>query len=98
MSCHATAAAFSWVVDGHDERLGECLLIIGCNEPASVSIGDDVTRPTSSHGNGWQPAGHPFDEDLPELLLHRGQDDDIGGRQDVRKLVVITPTGQKHVA
>ena len=94
----AAAAPLDRIAERLDQRAGQRGLVVGRDQPASRAVGDDVGRAEAVDGDRRQPAGHALDEHRPELLAHRGQDVDVGRRQERRQLVVAVPAGEEDVA
>ena len=67
------------------ERLGQGRLVVGGDEPAG-SGGNDLGRAVRVGGEHRQSAGHRLDQDEPERLRDRGQDEQVGGVQRLRQL------------
>ena len=86
------------IVDRFDERVGKGIDVVRLDEPAVRLPGDGVDEGDGSTGAGrdhWQTARHRLEEHLPERLVDRRADEDVGTRQPQRELVVPAPTALK---
>jgi hypothetical protein len=94
----AARPAFLAVVSGRDEGVDERVFVVGRNEPAGFSVGDDRRRAVRAAGDHRETAGHRLDEDEPERLGDRGQDEHVGRVQRPRELLVRAPAGQEDLS
>src|SRR6266536_732879 len=94
----ATHPAFLLAASGADERVGERLLVVGRDEPARPSVGDDRRRARRPAGDHREATGHRLDQDEPERLGDGGQDERVGGVQRLRQLLVRAPASEEDLA
>ena len=71
--------------------------VVGLDQPAGVRVVDDLGRAGAVDGDRRQLAGHRLDQDLAELLVDRGVDEDVAGAQEVGQVVVGVPAGEEDV-
>jgi hypothetical protein len=80
-----------------EECVDERVLVVGPNEPARPSVGDDRRRAMHPAGDNGQAEGHRLDEDEPERLGDGRQDERVGRVQRLRKLLMRAPAGEEDL-
>ena len=91
----AAGAATGGITDRVDHGVREGRRVVGRDEPAGRGVVDDDRGAAAIDGDHGELAGHRLDQDLAELLVDGGVDEQVAGAEKVGQVGVGVPAGKE---